>query len=59
MKVDEVREIGRKRGLKPGKLKKAELIRTIQDAEGNNACYETGKAGECGQDQCLWRDDCK
>ncbi len=58
MRVDEIREIAKKRGLKPGKMKKAELVRTIQDTEGNTACYETGKAGECGQEQCLWRDDC-
>jgi hypothetical protein len=58
MKVDEIREIARTRGLKPGKLKKAELVRAIQDKEGNMACYETGKAGECSQEQCLWREDC-
>lgn len=58
MKVDEIREIARTRGLKPGKLKKAELVRAIQDAEGNTTCYETGKAGGCGQEQCLWREDC-
>jgi hypothetical protein len=58
MKVDEIREIAKKRGLKPGKQKKAELVRAIQDAEGNVACYSTRKSGECGQDGCLWRDDC-
>ncbi len=58
MRVDEIREIAKKRGLKPGKLKKAELVRTIQNAEGNTACYETGKAGACGQEHCLWREDC-
>ncbi len=58
MKVDTIREIARRRGVKPGKLKKAELVRAIQDAEGNMACYETGKADACGQEQCLWRDDC-
>ncbi len=58
MRVEEIREIARERGLKPGKMKKAELVRAMQDAEGNAACYETGKAGECGQEKCLWRDDC-
>ena len=58
MKVDEIREIARKRGLKPGKMKKAELVRAMQDAEGNITCYDTGNAAACGQEQCLWRDDC-
>lgn len=58
MRVEEIRAIARKRGLKPGRMKKAELVRAMQGAEGNSACYETGKAGECGQEQCLWRDDC-
>ncbi len=58
MKVDAIREIARKRGIKPGKLKKADLVRAVQAAEGNIACYETGRAGGCGQEQCLWRDDC-
>lgn len=58
MRVEEIREIARQRGLKPGKMKKAELVRMMQQVEGNAACYVTGKAGECGQEQCLWRDDC-
>jgi hypothetical protein len=59
MKMPDVKEIAKKRGVKSGTMKKAELIRTIQETEGNEACYETGKAAECGQDKCLWRDDCE
>lgn len=59
MTVAEVKSIAEKLGIKVGRMKKAELIRTIQIHESNEACYETGKSGECGQDLCLWRDDCK
>ena len=59
MKVDEIREIARKQGVKAGKMKKADLVRAIQASEGNAACYETGSANECGQEGCLWREDCR
>ncbi len=58
MKVDEIRAIARDRGLNPGKLKKAEIVRAIQAAEGNPCCFETATADRCGQASCLWRDDC-
>lgn len=58
MNVQEVKEIARKRGVKAGTMKKADLIRAIQREEGNEACYETGRAADCGQQECLWRGDC-
>jgi hypothetical protein len=58
MKLDDIKEIARKRGLKPGKMKKSELIRAIQEDEGNPACFATGRAAICGQTECLWREDC-
>jgi hypothetical protein len=39
-------------------MKKAELVRAIQQAEKNEECFETGKADVCGQDECIWREDC-
>lgn len=58
MKLDDVKKIAAEKGIKAGKLRKAELIQQIQLAEGNDPCYATGKADECGQEQCLWREDC-
>jgi hypothetical protein len=58
MKLEEIKEIAKQHGIKVGKLKKAELVRCIQSAEGNGACFETGQASECGQAECLWRADC-
>ncbi len=59
MKMQEVREIAKKLGIKTANMKKADLIRAIQQAEGNFQCYETGQAAGCGQDNCLWRNDCQ
>ena len=58
MKLDEIRAIARQHGIKTGRMKKAELIRAIQAAEGNEQCFETGRAQQCGQTECLWREDC-
>ncbi len=59
MKLDDVKEVAKKLDIKVGKLKKAELVRAIQAAELNDPCFETGNAAECGQEECLWREDCK
>ncbi|MBT0666199.1 Rho termination factor N-terminal domain-containing protein [Geobacter pelophilus] len=58
MKLDEIRAIAQQHGIKTSKTKKAELIRAIQNAEQNDQCFEAGKAGDCGQEACLWRGDC-
>ena len=58
MKLEEIKEIAKRHTIKVGKLKKAELVRAIQAAEGNDACFESGKVSVCGQTECLWRGDC-
>ncbi len=37
---------------------KNDIIRAIQRHEGNDDCYASGRANECGQMNCLWRQDC-
>jgi ribosomal protein L5 len=59
MNLPEIKKIAINKGVTTGKMKKVECIRAIQEAEGNSACFDTGKAAECGQDHCLWRKDCK
>jgi len=54
----EVKAIAKKMNLKVSTAKKTDLIRAIQRSEGNNECYKTGYAYECGQSNCLWRQDC-
>ena len=58
MKMQEIVAIARQRAVRTGKMKKAELIRTLQRTESNNDCFATGMSGECGQTSCLWRGDC-
>ena len=58
MNLSEIKNIGKNLGVKAGRMKKEELIRAIQAAEGNNECYNTGQAGGCGQDDCAWQPDC-
>jgi len=45
-------------GLKVGRLKKAEIIRKIQTAEGNIPCFGTERVHYCHEEMCLWRKDC-
>jgi len=44
-------------GITPGKMKKTELIRSIQSAEHCTPCYETSN-GQCVHTDCCWRKDC-
>jgi hypothetical protein len=58
MKLDEVRSIAKSIGLLPGKLRKLDLIKSIQRAEGNFDCFASAKNSECDQLECIWRGDC-
>jgi hypothetical protein len=59
MKVQDIKDIATKKGVKTGKMNKQDLIRTIQIAEGSNACFATSAVQTCGQMNCLWRLDCE
>jgi hypothetical protein len=58
MKIDEIKAIARQHQIKIGKTKKGDLVRAIQQAEGNSPCFDSNMSKECGQDNCLWRGDC-
>lgn len=57
MKEKDIKEIAKTIGIKVGKMRKPELIRTIQKTEGNIPCFGT-RGHECDQTNCLWREDC-
>ena len=59
MKIQDIKDIAKKKGINAGKMTKTDLIRAIQIAEGNNACFATSSVLTCGQMNCLWRADCK
>ena len=57
MTMRELRAIARDLGIRTSNLRKADLIRAIQLAEGNFDCF--GKAEDyCDQLRCLFRKDC-
>ena len=57
MKVSEIKKRAKSLGVTIGKRRKAELIRAVQEAEGNFPCFGTAQ-GYCEQQDCCWRDDC-
>lgn len=58
MDLKEIKEKAKKLGIKPKIwMKKEELIRAIQTAEGNFPCFGTAK-DYCNQLGCCFRDDC-
>jgi hypothetical protein len=58
MNLKDVRDMAKEKGIKAGKMKKEEIIRSIQRAEGNFDCFGSAFSGECTQEGCLWRADC-
>lgn len=59
MKVSEIRERARAMGIKGSSaMRKGEMIRAIQRAEGNNDCFGSSWRFDCQQFDCCWRGDC-
>ncbi len=58
-KLQDVRAMARKMGIDTRNRTLTELIREIQKAEGNEDCFLSGQVVECGQTNCLWREDCE
>lgn len=58
MTVKDIKTKAQGMGLEFGsKMKKADMVRSIQVAEGNSPCFQTG-ATSCDQENCCWRSDC-
>ncbi len=58
MNLRDIQAIALARGVKAVKMRKGDLIRAIQKAEGNFECFESDKRWNCDQFNCLWREDC-
>ncbi len=58
MRPQEIKAIAKTNGVRVDNMKKENIIKAIQRTEGNTDCFATGKANECGQTNCLWRQDC-
>jgi hypothetical protein len=57
MKMKEVRSKAKELGIKPGRLRKTDLIHRIQRTEGNEPCYGRS-GGTCPRVDCCFFDDC-
>ena len=58
MTLKQIKEIAKQKGIKAGNMKKENIVRAIQRAEGNFDCFGTAAYGYCDQTNCLWRGDC-
>jgi hypothetical protein len=58
MTLKDIREIAKHYDIKAAKMKKDELIKAVQRAEGNFDCFGSAISGYCSQDDCLWKSDC-
>lgn len=57
MEISKVREKAKVFGIKTAGLKKAAIIREIQQREGNFPCFGTAE-NDCDRGDCCWREDC-
>ena len=57
MTLPEIKIKAKALGLKPGRMKKAELIHAIQVAEGCTPCFGQSD-GYCPYTDCCFRKDC-
>jgi len=58
MKIFEIKEKAKSLGIKPGNLKKTELIHAIQTAEGNTPCFGRSTNSSCPHTNCCFMDEC-
>lgn len=58
MTFAEIKKIAMEHGIRVGGVKKADIVRAIQQREGNTPCFASGRASECGQHNCLWLAAC-
>jgi len=58
MKIQKVRGIAKAKGVNSARMSKGEIIRAIQEVEGNFPCFATAREGHCNQGDCAWREDC-
>jgi hypothetical protein len=58
MTLKKIKEIAKEKGIRVGNMKKENIIRSIQRAEGNFDCFGRATSGVCDQTNCLWRKDC-
>lgn len=59
MTFAKIKHIATEHGIRVVGVKKADIVRAIQEKEGNTPCFASGRATECGQPHCLWSAACE
>jgi len=57
LKMNDIRAKAKALGIRPGKMKKTELIHAIQIREGYTPCFARSN-GQCTNTECCFRADC-
>jgi len=58
MRFQEIQKMAKGIGINTYKMKKTDIIRTIQRKENNIDCYGTDRVDHCEEERCFWRSDC-
>jgi len=58
MNTSQILKKAEEMGIEIGWVVQTDLIRAIQRAEGNIDCYATHRNRTCGEEGCLWREEC-
>jgi hypothetical protein len=58
MNFNELRQMAKRMGINTHRVKKPDIIHSIQRAENNIECFNTQRVEYCCEHVCLWRNDC-
>jgi len=58
MRFQDIQKMAKNMNININKMKKTDMIRAIQKAESNIACYGTERIEHCHEEACSWRKDC-
>jgi hypothetical protein len=58
MNFNELRKMAKRMSISTYRVKKSDIIHSIQRAENNIQCFGTQRVEYCCEHVCLWRNDC-
>ncbi len=58
MNFNELKKMAKVMGINTYRVKKPDIIRSIQRVENNIQCFDTQRVEYCREHVCLWRNDC-
>ena len=58
MIFNDIRKMAKGMGVNTYRMKKADIIQSIQNTENNIECYGTKRVEYCNENSCIWRNDC-